>query len=291
MSQIKNKILKLIDNSKIDGRYRTILALYQNNPEYAKLAYHNVDHVIAVLNLFEVLRKLSGKGWSKDQLKAAELAIAFHDINHTGHPDSREDEKGFTNIHHAIAVFNGWALENRLPRTVHVEAADIIEATAYPPVPTTAARYGASVDTELLNLVRDADMLWGMVPGNAEQCMLGLWAERRNAGLEPDTIDIFKVLTNQIKFIQNYQPLSAAGRTFKNAMTDDANTAWSLVAIQYQRQIMAAEMVSQMTDDEVLRLAAAMKLPLREQMAPAAAPVELPTVQDDGAEPPEKAQD
>lgn len=285
MSQIKDKILKLLANTKIDGRYRTILELYKNNPEYAKLAYHNVDHVKAVLNLFELLRKLSGKGWTKDQLKAAELAIAFHDINHSGHPDTHVGEDGLRNLHRAISAFSQWAATQNLSYAIKCEVGDIIEAADFPHVPVTGNRYGANVDAEIIALVRDADMLWGLLPGNAEQCMLGLWAERRNVGLETEEIDILKVTTNQIKFIENFQPYSSAGRTFKNAMMDDGAVAWAHVAIQYQRQIMAAEMVSQMSDEEVLRLAAAMKPAVRQQMVAEAAATASPTEKNEDGQP------
>lgn len=263
MSAIKNTIEKLLKNTKISGRYRQILELHKNNPEYAKLTYHNVDHVAAVLNLFEILRKLSGKQFDKAQLYAVELAIAFHDFNHTGHPDSHRDDQNWNNIIHAIAGFSDWATNQpNMPYQFESLVKDLIEASAYPHTPYTHV----NIDPELLAMMRDADILWGMVPGNAEQCMLGMWAERRNVGLETEQIDILKVLTDQINFIQQYQPLSSAGRTFKNAMLVAASNAWALAALQYQRQIEAANIVNQMSDAEVLKLAAALKPAVRQQM-------------------------
>lgn len=268
MSNTKNTILKLLAKTKIEGRYRSILNLYANNPIYPKLTYHNVDHVVSVLNLFEVLRKLSGKGFSKLNLQSAYLAAAFHDIDHSGHPDTHADESGATNIGRAIAAFTHWTHRrfdaNKSDDVVVTLGAGIlIKMTEFPN--KLPALFDAELN-ELSNMLRDADILWGTMPGNAEHCMLGLWAEWRNAGLVTDPIDIFDVLTKQIRFIQNYQPLSAAGRAYKNAMFEDASTAWSLAALQYQRQIMAAEAVSALTDDEVLALANSMRPEVRRMM-------------------------
>lgn len=255
MSQIKSKILNLLASTDISGRYRVPLEMHKTNPAYENLYYHNIDHVRSVLNLFEVLRKLSGKGFDKDQRKSAELAIVFHDFNHTGSPDTRLDRGGLNNIQHAVGAFNQYAAAQNLPYNIRCNVGDIIEGTAYPHIPATGKRYGADVDVEILNLVRDADMLWGTMPGNAEQCMIGMWLERKAAGLETTPIDIAKVLVNQLDFIRNYQPYSAAGRTYKNAMFEDASSAWAMVALEYERGVMAAEVASELSDAEVLKIA------------------------------------
>jgi len=276
-SQITAKILKLLDSTDITGRYRTHLNTYRDGRDYAKLAYHNSGHVSQVLNLFEVLRKLSGKGFSKIDLKRAELAIVFHDADHSGHPDSYVDDYGMRNVHRAHRHFLKWAEENNLPESEQVIIANYIHMTEYPISGDWSVH--PQVNEELVGLIRDADCLWGMMPGNAEMCMLGLWAERRNVGLEADEIDIRKVLTNQVKFLGNYQPHSVVGRTFRNAMADSAGLAFATVAMEYQRQLMAADMISELSDDEVLRLRDGLKQGVR-QMAAAVDPASTyPTTQ------------
>lgn len=260
-SQTTAKILKLLDNTDISGRYRVHLNTYRTGHSYAKLAYHNVGHVSQVLNLFEVLRKLSGQHFSKIDLKRVELALAFHDADHNGHPDSVTDDEGKRNIHRAIEHFQNWAARNNIAKDEQDIVAAYIAGTEFPITGDFAGH--PAVVTELVCLMRDADCLWGMMPGNAEMCMLGLWAERRNVGLEPDEIDILKVLTNQVKFLGKYEPWSGAGRTFRNAMADVAAEAFAMVAMEYQRQIMAADAVQAMSDDEVLALRDSMKREVR----------------------------
>lgn len=254
-----DKILKLLKSTNIAGRHRAALHLNTANANYAKLAYHNVDHVRSVLNLFEVLRKLSGQHFSKDELKAAELAIVFHDIEHSGHPDVVEGEDGLTNIQRAVQYFTNWALRNKLDHTLTVNVLTIIEASGFPHTTPLAKRYGATVSDELVALTRDADLLWGMMPGNAEQCMIGLWAEAYNVGRETGTVDIGKILTNQLMFLRKYVPQSGAGRMFKNGMADLAGEAFANAAIHYQRQLMAADAMMELSDAEALRLQDAIK--------------------------------
>jgi hypothetical protein len=280
MSQLKERILKLLANTDISGRHRKILDLYQDNPTYPNLTYHNVDHVKSVLNLFEVLRKLSGQQFDKQQLQAAEVATAFHDINHSGHPDTDSD-----NIPKAIAAFltfrgyeSGQAMDMAMLGSdeltgdykCHEDTLTVgfIQGTAYPHY-NEELNYleMREVDREVLAMVRDADMLWGLMPGNAEHCMMGLWNERLNAGLETDKLDILDRLTKQIKFIQSYNPLSAAGRTFKSALFVDATNAWATVALQYQRELDAIELVQSLSDDKVLELAKAIQGSVRTAMS------------------------
>lgn len=264
MSQTTDKFIKLMDNTDITGRYRTHLNTYRDGKDYAKLAYHNTAHVSQVLNLFEVLRKFSGQGFAKADLKRIELAIVFHDADHSGHPDSFVDDYGMRNIHRAQRHFYKWADSVGLHNNEQVIIGNYISMSEFP-LSGDWFKHPES-NRDLINLFRDADALWGMMPGNAEACMLGLWAERRNAGLEADEIDILKVLTNQVKFLGTYEPLTAAGRAFRNAMADKAAAAFAQVAMEYQRQLMAADMVTEMSDDEVLRLRDAIKQDLRPKM-------------------------
>ncbi len=261
MSQIKSKILNLLASTKIDGRYRTLLEHYKLNGIYDKLFYHNTDHVRAVLNLFEVLRKISGKGFEKSKLEAAYLAAVFHDIYHTGKPDTHFDEHAGNNIGIAVTYFTSWAVTNRNlenPQDYRLVADTIllIKSTEYP---NTSTEITDPELRELSYMLRDADMLWGTMPGNAASCMIGMWMERHAAGLETGTIDIAKTLVNQLNFIRNYQPLSAAGRTYKNAMFEDASAAWAAAALEYERQIQAAEIVSELSAAEALQTAHAIR--------------------------------
>lgn len=266
MTSAKYDIDKLLKNTKIDNRFRTILLLYRDMPHYPNLAYHDVKHVSSVINLFEIFRKLSGKGFDKLNLKAAYLAAAFHDIDHTGFPDSRTNDVDGTNIGRAIAVFTSWAVANlKLPEC---DETALIAKTILLISSTECPNNGPCIkDPELLELsamLRDADMLWGTMPGNAEQCMIGMWAERNNTGLESGSPNIFHLLTQQIKSIQSYQPLSTPGRTYKNFIFKEAAERWAEVALEYQRQIEAAALVEQMSDEGVLKLAASLRQPLRE---------------------------
>ncbi|QVD49214.1 hypothetical protein LUCX_144 [Xanthomonas phage vB_XciM_LucasX] len=256
MSQIKTQIDKLIANTNIADRYRTILALYPKNPRYKELPYHNAEHVRAVLNLFEILRKLSGKGFNKQQLKNVELALAFHDINHSGFGDAHQDEEGETNIGKALAAFYAWQDDKKLSTDDRHAVIAFIEATRYPHDEVAVPDGSPDIDA-LIGLVRDADILWGMLPGNAEQCMIGLWLEQRNAGAEVSQ-DVFEILKRQLHFIRDYQPFTAAGRTFKNAMFDQATLAWSQTALDYQRQLELAAQVKDMPAADIQALAYAL---------------------------------
>lgn len=270
MSQIKDKIRVLQASTKIDGRYRTIFERnYPANPDYANLHYHNADHVRAVLNLFEVLRKLSGKGFEKIKLEATYLAAVFHDIDHSGHPDTHFDDVTGNNIGRAIANFTAWAVANKNMENPDdyrqvADAITLIKSTEYP---LTAPEIKDPELRELSNMLRDADMLWGTTPGQAANCMIGMWMERKAAGLEEGKLDIEKVLPAQLNFIRNYQPLSAAGRTYKNAVFEEASTAWALAALQYERQLMAAQVVRELSDAEVLQVAQGIKSAVKEATA------------------------
>lgn len=260
MSQT-DKIIKLLDNTDISGRYRVHLNTYREGRDYEKLAYHNTAHVSQVLNLFEVLRKMTGQHFSKVDLKRAELAIAFHDADHSGHPDSYEDDYGMRNIHRAQRHFLKWAAANNMSDAEQAIICNYIALTEYPISGDWFVH--PEVNADLVNLINDADCLWGMMPGNAEMCMLGLWAERRNVGLEDEAIDILKVLTNQVKFLGSYEPRSGVGRVFRKAMADTAGLAFGQVAMDYERQLMAADAVAALSDEEVLRLRDSIKKDIR----------------------------
>ncbi len=244
MSVTKAKILKLLSNTRIHTRYRSILNRYRENPEYAKLAYHNTNHVIAVLNLFEVLRKLSGKGFSKHLLDQVYLAIAFHDIEHSGHPDLATGADGKKNIVRALDAFEQWRESDTITDEQAAIVAFVIRSTQYPSMPGLSC--SSAELAELANMVRDADMLWGLMPGNAGACMLGMRAEREAVGL-PVEQDTLICLKNQIEFIKDYKPHSSTGRMFKNALFEDASTAWAEAALAEERRRMIIAQTTQIS--------------------------------------------
>lgn len=265
MSQLKAKILTHIASTDLSGRYRTALKVSEQNPEYKKLYFHSLEHIKSVLNLFDILRRLSGKGFNKQLIKAGHLAAAFHDAGHSGHPDPHISEDGRGNVARAVYQFTRWALEQRLDSELMNNVTLLIWSTEYP------AREGSPAETmspelrEISDMLRDADMLWGTMPGNAEACMFGLFAERREAGLEVPTLedgvkpDIKTILVNQIKFVQSYVPRSNAGRSYKNAMFDQASESWATAALEFERQMIWSDEVNKMPSDEVLRLAGALQ--------------------------------
>ena len=255
MNPLKDRILKLLANTDITGRHRKIFDLYPTNPYYENLAYHNVSHVKGVLNLFEVLRKLSNQGFSKTALRNVETAIAFHDLNHCGRSDPDSSIDGADNISRAAVAFVNWAEETKYPVKERLSVYQLIRATAWPRG-FDGFRYNGQEGEyrELAAMMQDADILWGMVDQSAEQCMLGMWQERFNVGLEEGTIDIFKTLETQLKFIQQYEPVSKAGKIFKHVMFTQASETWATVALDYERNLMLATMVSEMPDDEVVKL-------------------------------------
>lgn len=252
-------VIELSRNNSTDGHFADVLDLYTQNPVYPKLAYHNVDHVVSVLSLFGLLLRMSPKDPTDGyHLAAARTALAFHDIDHSGHGDSVLDENGLNNIDRAIARYLDYIIDGGL--TVTQQQQDLVVgyicATQYPPIETL----DVALDPKVVALIRDADMLWGMMPGNQEQCMLGLWMEQVNSGAVPnEPCDIEQLLVRQIGFIRDYKPGSRAGSAFKSAFWVEATENWAMVALEFMRQEEAARMVSAMADGEVLQLRSAIK--------------------------------
>ena len=251
--------LELSKNNATDGRHSDILVLYPNNPHYPKLTYHNTEHVVSVLALFALLLKMSPKepcdGY---HLAAATTALAFHDVDHSGQSDTVLDEDGLTNIDRACARYLDYVIDNGLPVPQRQQdlVVGYIRATQYPYVETL----DEALDFRMVNLIRDADLLWGMMPGNQEQSMLGLWMEQVNCGAIPnEPCDIQPLLVRQINFIKDYKPASRAGSAFKSAFWVEATESWAMVALEFMRQEEAAKMVSAMADGEVLQLRSAIK--------------------------------
>lgn len=224
-----SQMLDLIATSKVPaGRYDEIFNLYRAMPNYRHLHYHNVEHVEAVLTLFRTLvamTLLTPASFPAEQLEAAELAVAFHDISHSGRPDSARDAGGWNNVMRALVELSRW-------NTVHgkkvpiIRACDYIEITEFPHQPFDELLLDGGMNVELACMIRDADILWGMLPGCAEQSMIGLWKERKAVGLEEGELDAVQLLSRQLSFINNYAPQSAAGQIFKDLMLVPATLAW-----------------------------------------------------------------
>lgn len=224
MNEVRATIQKLLEVTvNPQDNYPKIFDLYPENPVYDRLHYHTVEHVIAVMRLFTVLRLLRGQFFDTKHVMIAELALAFHDINHTGHSDTFVNDYGWGNISFALATLGR---HKKKCGTLDVPLiASYIEATEYPhkDLPEVIAL----LDTDVLALVRDADILWGMLPGCAEQSMVGLWRERFDAGIDRVMPSPQQMLDRQLKFIHEYVPFSQAGRSFKDAMMEEAVAAWS----------------------------------------------------------------
>lgn len=262
MSFNKETMLEQIEKSRT--RYRNPrsdwsnrLALYEECPHYERLTYHNADHVRDVMALFDLLCKIQGLPTEMGpEINAARMALTYHDIDHNGLSDVVVDEQGLDNIERAVARMRAEELSTYTP--VQLEhMADYLRNTRYPASESTI---GSNCHPVVVALMRDADILWGLLPGNYEQSMLGLWMERVNSGAEENKrCDIEALLIRQIHFIRDYKPLSRAGRHFKQAFYIKATEGWALVALEFMRQQQAAQAVSDMADEEVLVLHTAIK--------------------------------
>lgn len=229
------QVLDLIAAARSHERYSEILSHHRTFPNYEHLHYHNEKHVAAVLNLFEVLVRLSGRDFPQSHISSAELAIAFHDIGHTGHPDLHDDGRSGNNIVRALLIFYQSPYSYSGKKTNLV--ATLIELTKYPHEPidseAMALFTACEFNLELLYMVRDADILWGMLPGCAEQSMIGLWKERKAAGLEEGEMDPRALLKRQLEFIRSYVPYSKPGQVFKSDILEIAEACWRAVAAKY----------------------------------------------------------
>ena len=263
MSYNKEKILELIEKNR--ARYRATTSphaaafdLYRTQSNYEQLTYHNVDHVIDVVSLYDLLIKMDNLDRMNADMVSARTALIYHDVGHSGHPDNVEGEDGRDNIERAVTLASQHLLEQD-PSTSDRQLYAIcnyIRSTRYP----APSEDFNGIDTRVVDYMVDADILWGLLPGNAEQSMLGLWIEQVNSGAtENKPCDIEALLTRQIKFIQTYQPATRAGRHFKQALFVQASEAWALVALEFLRQQELAQAVETMADEELLRLHSAIK--------------------------------
>lgn len=236
MRMTYTQMLDIIATSKVpDGRYDEIFNLHRAMPNYRHLHYHNVEHVDAVLTLFRTLVAMTlptPASFPAEQLEAAELAVVFHDISHSGRPDSARDAGGWNNIMRAMVELSKWNTA-RAKKVPIVRACDYIEITEFPHQPFEVMQIDGGMNVELACMVRDADILWGMLPGCAEQSMIGLWKERKAVGLEEGELEVEQLLSRQLSFINDYAPQSAAGQIFKDLMLEPAILAWRETAHRY----------------------------------------------------------
>lgn len=227
-------------------------------PEYRspEFSYHNAAHARSVLAVFDLLVKLEGIELHSNLRHAARQAIVYHDIDHMGTPDSHHADDGRTNIERALDVFGKLytpGADDELFHLIHY----FIEYTEFPHTPVGEEE----PYPEIVGLIRDADILWGLFPENFEVTLLGIWLEQIESGYntEKKPCDIEALLVNQIKFIQQYEPYSKAGKQLKNALFNQATEGWATVALEFLRQMEAAEMVSEMATDQVFGLHKAIK--------------------------------
>lgn len=275
MSYNKEKMLERLERSLqryrvnendpvAPGSFRAIDEFYRRQPGYEQRAYHNYHHVISVTALFDLLAKIDDASQSQiSEVFIARKAILLHDVGHSGWPDSYvSPEDGLDNIERAIKLTREFLTQEQMSEDYQQQVCEYVALTRYPIDP--AAPTGQTSE-QVVALMRDADILWGLMPENAEQSMLGLWLEQVASGAAPDApCDIEALLMRQIHFIRDYKPLSPAGQHFKAAFYIQGTEAWAHVALEFMRQVEAAKAVEELSDHDLLRLSSAIKNGLRD---------------------------
>lgn len=239
MSQLnKTQLLAMQANSlHAANRYKRYAAYLETPEDQERLPYHNSEHMLAVTALAVTLCKMAGTKPSHALL----LAAATHDLGYLGRPDSYRDVDGLGNIDHAVRMLESANMKFGLPKgTTEQDFEDakvLIRATEYP----HADLLGCDPRLEYsIRILRDADILWGLFPENRTRVFVGLFLERlRNIPSEDLTENdksIEVALTNQIRFIQGYQPYSQPGRVLKRVLEEESAVAWSEHALEIMRQ-------------------------------------------------------
>jgi len=240
MSQLnKAQLLAMQANSlRTANRYKRYATYLETPEDQERLPYHNSEHMLAVTALAVTLCKMD----STKPSPALLLAAAAHDLGHLGRPDSYRDADGLGNIDHAVRMLESANMKFGLPKgTTEQDFEDakvLIRATEYRLSPTIL---GCDPRLEYsIRILRDADILWGLFPENHTRVFVGLFLERlRNTPSEDLTEDdksIEVALTNQIRFIQGYQPHSQPGRVLKRLLEEESAVAWSGQALEIMRQ-------------------------------------------------------
>jgi hypothetical protein len=253
----KRQIRTMLDNSaRVAKRYRSITNIYLTNPVHGRLFFHNNIHGMAMVQVVDTLAKMTGNV-TKDELELLHTAAAWHDCFHTGHPDSWKDENGKDNIDRTIEQYNDYTVKNNKVWTPAVVR--LIQGTRFPydyelprnTGPNAIAIGMSEREVFLLGLLRDADAVWGMLHEYSAQSVVGLWLERTHAGEEEKNPDPEEVVRRRMSFLKSVKPFTAAGKNFFRAFLDETLEDTERLYMEMTRQNQLAELVGDLTLDEL----------------------------------------
>lgn len=252
----KRQIRTMLDNSlRVAKRYRSITNIYLTNPVHGRLFFHNNIHGMAMVQVVDTLAKMTGNV-TKDELELLHTAAAWHDCHHSGHPDSWSDENGKDNIARTIEQYNKYTIEKG--QVWNPAVVRLIHGTRFPydyelPKSTGPADLGGLTEREvfLLGLLRDADAVWGMLHEYSAQSVVGLWLERTHAGEEEQNPDPEEVVRRRMTFLKSVKPFTPAGKNFFRAFLDETLEDTERLYIEMTRQNQLAELVGDLTLDEL----------------------------------------
>jgi hypothetical protein len=253
----KRQIRTMLDNSaRVAKRYRSITNVYLTNPVHGRLFFHNNIHGMAMVQVVDTLAKMTGNV-TKDELELLHTAAAWHDCHHSGHPDSWLDENGKDNIDRTIEQYNLYVQQHR--QVWNAAVVRLIRGTRFPYDYVLPRTTGPEADpnglTErevfLLGLLRDADAVWGMLHEYSAQSVVGLWLERTHAGEEEKNPDPEEVVRRRMAFLKSVKPFTAAGKNFFRAFLDETLEDTERLYMEMTRQNQLAELVGDLTLDEL----------------------------------------
>lgn len=265
MKTFRQTFLELYAKTHPEKPYSKDLLRYRQNGQDQRLPYHNSVHVSAVLRLAATMRKMDSELPRGPIARAMDLAVAYHDFNHTGKNDAYRDGDGKTNILRALDGLMSSTHVQLLPAELIETASLLLTYTAYP-------HEGVPTDPQVarvVNLLRDADMLWGLLPDHHRDCLVGVGVEFADPRPEdPTEMDWATIVDKQIAFIEAFQPYSSIGRGFKSAFLAEAIASWKAFPEDLTKLVVdtKAAMVKRQTEvDEASEFA--MHLAMRRRIA------------------------
>jgi hypothetical protein len=225
MKTFRQRFLELYEKTHPEKPYAKDLTRYRAIGQDQRLPYHNSVHVYGVLRLVSTFRKLDPELPKGPVVRAMELAAVYHDFNHTGQPDAHQDVAGHDNLHRARSGLRDSIHVTLLPADLIEAAENLIELTRYPHAPLTTQD---PLTRRTVETLRDADMLWGLLPENHRDCLVGVGLEFADPRPEdPLTLDWVGIVQRQTAFITAYTPYTSLGRSFKNAFLAEAVEDWT----------------------------------------------------------------
>lgn len=247
----KRQIRTMLANSaRVAKRYRSVGDIYATNPIHGRLFFHNNIHALAMVQVVDTLAKMTGNV-NKVELEVLHTAAAWHDCYHSGHPDSWRDEDGKDNIQRAIAHYGAYIQKHDL--VLRTPVVRLISGTRFPydyELPTTHGFFSER-EVFLLGLLRDADALWGMLHEYSAQAVVGLWLERTHSGEEEKNPDPEEVVRRRMAFLKSVKPFTAAGKNFFRVFLDETLEDTERLYIEMTRQNQLAELVGDLSLDEL----------------------------------------